>query len=56
MRYKFFRNEALQRTLMKKRVLIKYIDIIRDMYDGVMANVRTSGGITSDFSITIGLQ
>jgi len=26
------------------------------MYDGVMANVRTSGGITSDFSITIGLH
>jgi len=26
------------------------------MYDGVVANVRTSGGITSDFSITIGLH
>ena len=41
------------------------IDIIRDMYDGVVAsdmydgvvtNVRTCGGITSDFSITIGLH
>ena len=41
---------------MKKGVSIKYIDIIRDMYDGVMANVRTCGGITSDFSITIGLH
>ena len=41
---------------MKKRVPIKYIDIIKDMYDGVVANVRTYGGITSDFSITIGLH
>ena len=40
----------------KKGVPIKYIDIINDMYDGVVANVRTCGGITSDFSITIGLH
>jgi len=26
------------------------------MYDGVVANVRTCEGITSDFSITIGLH
>jgi len=41
---------------MKKRIPIKYIDIIKDMYDGVVANVRTCGDITSDFSITIGLH
>ena len=41
---------------MKKGVPIKYIDIIKDMYDGVVANVRTCGGITSDFSIIIGLH
>ena len=41
---------------MKKRVFIKYIDIIKDIYDVVMANVRTCGGITSDFSITTGLH
>jgi len=40
----------------KKRVPIKYIDIIKDMYDGAVANVRTCGGITSDFSITIELH
>ena len=42
-------REVLWRPLMKKGVPIKYIDIIKNMYDGVMANVRTCGGITSDF-------
>jgi len=48
-------REVLLWTLMKK-VPIKYIDIIRDMYDGVVANVRTCGGIISNFSISIGLH
>jgi len=43
-------------TLMKKRVPIKYIDIIKDMYNRVTANIRTCGGITSNFSITIRLH
>jgi len=42
--------EILWWTLMKKGVPIKYIDIIKDMYDVVVANVRTCGGITNDFS------
>jgi len=37
-------------------VLIKYIDIIKDMCDGAVANVRTCGSLTSDFLITIGLH
>ena len=41
---------------MKKGVPISYIDIIKDMYDGVVANVITCGGITSDFSIRTGLH
>ena len=49
-------REVLWRTMMKKGVPIKYINIIKDMYDGVVANVRTCEGITSDFSITIGLH
>ena len=49
-------REVLSWTLMKMGVPIKYIDIIRDMYDRVAANVRTCGGIPSDFSITIGLH
>jgi len=41
---------------MKNGVPIKYIDIIKDMYDGAVANVRTCGGIISDFSVIIGLH
>ena len=44
-------REVLWWILMKKRVPIKYIDIINDMFNGVMANVRTSEGITNNFSI-----
>ena len=49
-------REVLWWTLMKKGVPIKYIDIIKNMYDGIVANVRICGGITSNFSITIGLH
>ena len=41
---------------MKKGVPVKYIDIIKDMCDGVVENIRTCGGIINDFSITIGLH
>jgi len=37
---------------MEKGVPIKYIDIIKDMYDGVVENARICGGITNNFSIT----
>ena len=40
----------------KKAVLLKYVSIIRDMYEGVVTNVRTYGGLTDEFSITIGLH
>jgi len=49
-------REVFWWTLMKKRVPIKYIDIMKDMYDRVVANVRTCEGITSNFSITIGFH
>jgi len=31
----------------------QYSDIIKNMYDGVVANFKTCRGLTSDFSITI---
>ena len=41
---------------MKNGVHIKYIDIIKDMYDEAVANVRTCESLTSDFLISIGLH
>lgn len=40
---------------MKKGVPIKYIDIIKDIYDRVVENIRIYGGLTNNFSIIIGL-
>ena len=45
-------REVLWWTFMKKRVPIKYIGIIKNMYNGVLANVRTCGGITCNFFLS----
>jgi hypothetical protein len=42
-------------ALQKHKVLIKYITIIKDMYDNIVTSVRTSDGDTTDFPINIGL-
>jgi hypothetical protein len=39
----------------KHKVSIKYITLIKDMYDNIVTSVRTSDGDTNDFSINIGL-
>lgn len=41
---------------MKKEFTIKYIDIIEDMLNGVMANIKICSGLISDCSITIRLH
>ena len=43
-------------VLEKKGVLLMFIKLIMDMRDGVVTSVRTSRGITSEFSIAIGLH
>ena len=43
-------------TLVKKGVPIKYINIIKDMYENVVTSVRTCGGLIDAFPITIGLH
>ena len=35
---------------------MKYIKLIKDMYDIVVTSARTSGGTTNEFPITIGLH
>ena len=39
----------------KKEVPLKYIRLIIDMYDEAVTSVRTSGGITREYSISIDL-
>jgi hypothetical protein len=43
-------------ALQKHKVSTKYIILIKDMYDNVVASVRTSNGDTNDFPINIGLH
>ena len=49
-------REVLWWTMAQKQIPRKYIDIIKDMYDGVTTNVRTSVGSTEDFPITMGVH
>ena len=49
-------REILWKVLGKKEVCIAYIQIIKDMYDGITRSVRIQRGIIEDFSIKIGLH
>jgi hypothetical protein len=43
-------------VLQKHKVSIKYITLIKDMYDNIVTSVQTSDGDTNDFPINIGLH
>jgi hypothetical protein len=43
-------------ALQKHKFSIKYITLIKDMYDNIVTSVRTSDRDTNDFSINIGLH
>ena len=45
-----------QQKKKKKGVPLKYTKVNKDMYNEVVNSVRTSFGITSKFSVTIGLH
>ncbi|XP_065855541.1 uncharacterized protein [Euphorbia lathyris] len=49
-------REVLWWALIRKGISRKYIDIIKDMYEGVCTSVRTSVGKTEEFPITIGVH
>ena len=49
-------RDVLWWVLKKKAVPLKDVSIIRDMYEGVVTNVRTCGGLTDEFPITIGVH
>ncbi|KAL6531786.1 hypothetical protein OROMI_028149 [Orobanche minor] len=49
-------REVLWWALAKKGVSRKYIDIIKDMYEGTSTSVRTNVGRTEEFPITIGVH
>ena len=49
-------REVMWWVLEMKEVPLKYIELIKDIYDGSITSVRTSGGITSEFPITIDLH
>jgi hypothetical protein len=43
-------------ALQKHTVSLKYITLIKDMYDNIVTSVQTSDGDTNDFPINIGLH
>jgi len=49
-------REIIWWVLDKKGVPSRYIDIVKDMYDGAIASVRTTRGETNEFVITVGLH
>ncbi|KAL6559063.1 hypothetical protein OROHE_006432 [Orobanche hederae] len=49
-------KEVLWWALAKKGISRKYIDIIKDMYEGATTSVRTNVGRTEEFPITIGVH
>jgi hypothetical protein len=49
-------RNVMWRTLQKHKTSSKYITLIKDMYDNVVTNVRTSDRDTNDFPINIGLH
>ena len=46
-------RDVLWYALNKKAIPLKYVSIIRDMYERVVTNVKSYGGLTNVFLITI---
>ena len=40
----------------KKTIPLRYVSIIKDMYEKIVTNVRTCGGLMDEFPIPIGVH
>ncbi|KAJ7976905.1 Retrovirus-related Pol polyprotein LINE-1 [Quillaja saponaria] len=49
-------RQVLWWVLKKKKVPTKYVEVIKDMYEGVLTRVRTVDSMTGEFPITIGVH
>ena len=49
-------REVLWKCLEEKRVSPAYIRVIKDMYEGGRTRVRTPGGVSDDFAVSLGLH
>ena len=49
-------SEVLWRCLEEKKVSPAFIRVIKDMYEGGQTSVRTSGGVSNDFAVSMGLH
>ena len=49
-------REVLWRCFEEKRVSPAYIRVIKDMYEGGQTSVRTPGGVSNDFAVSMGLH
>ena len=49
-------REVIWWVLKKKGVTKRYIELVKDMYDGTITTIKTTIGETSQFSITVGLH
>lgn len=54
--YDMIPREEIWHVLEKTHVHKRYIDVIKDMYNGVITSLRTIAGETDTFPITIGLN
>ena len=49
-------RELIWWVLERKKVSQCYVDIIKDMYEGAVTSVRSVGGMSSEFSVSVGLH